>query len=80
MCCGAPVVCSDTSSLPEIAGDAAIFVKPNDVDGLCNAIGKVLSTPGLSISMREKSLKQAAKFSWENTAKQTIEVYKSIIN
>ncbi|MBN1888228.1 MAG: glycosyltransferase family 4 protein [Thermoflexales bacterium] len=77
MACGSPVVCSNTSSLPEVAGEVALLVDPTDVDALAAAIGRVLADVGLRQAMREKGLAQAARFSWERTARETLAVYAS---
>lgn len=79
MACGAPVITSNTSSLPEVVGDAGITVDPYDVKELSSSIIRVLSDSDLRNSMREKGLKQAARFNWENTAKQTLEVYQKVL-
>lgn len=78
MSCSAAVICSENSSLPEIAGDAAILVNPNDTQEIKNAIKKVLSGPDVKNTMSEKSVRQAGKFSWKKTAQETIEVYKKL--
>jgi len=75
MACGCPVVTSNTSSLPEVVGDAAIMVDPYDIDGLANVMREVLTNDGLRQGMIEKGLKQAKKFSWEKTAQETSAVY-----
>ena len=68
MQCGTPVVTSNTSSLPEVVGDAAITVDPTSVDELASAIGQVLSDEGLRASLSEKGLARAKEFSWSRTA------------
>lgn len=75
MACGTPVVCSSTSSLPEVAGDAALLVNPLDVEGLAQAIGQLWSDEGLREHIRARGLAQAARFSWEQTARETLAVY-----
>ena len=79
MACGAPVVCSNVSSLPEVAGDAALLVTPTDDEALAIAIRRVLTEPGLGNAMRTRGSEQAAKFRWEHCAKKTIEVYQTTI-
>jgi glycosyltransferase involved in cell wall biosynthesis len=79
MACGAPVVCSNCSSLPEVAGDAAILVAPHDVDGWANSISGVLEDPTLWQAMREKGFRQAARFSWQVAAQQTLAVYRQVL-
>ena len=78
MACGTPVICSNTSSLPEVVGDAALQVNPNDVNEIAAAIARVLDDPGLRDEMRDKSLARAAQFSWERTARETLAIYHSL--
>jgi alpha-1,3-rhamnosyl/mannosyltransferase len=75
MACGTPVVCSGVSSLPEVAGDAALLITPDDAAGIARAIRRVLEQPGLAATMRAKGLRRAAEFSWRRTAQQTLRVY-----
>jgi len=75
MACGTPVVCSNTSSLPEVAGDAALTVDPSDVDALSAAITRALADESLRQEMRGKGLARAAGFSWERTAREMLAVY-----
>ncbi len=76
--CGTPVVCSNTSSLPEIVGEAALTFDPLDVTEMAARIEEVLHNEALQEEMREKGLQQAAKFSWERTAQETLEVYREV--
>jgi len=76
MACGTPVVCSNTSSLPEIVGQAALTFDPLDVEEMAAKIEQVLRNEALREEMREKGLRQAARFSWERTAQETLKVYK----
>ncbi|MSQ43879.1 MAG: glycosyltransferase family 1 protein [Chloroflexi bacterium] len=75
MACGAPVITSTSSCLPEVAGDAAILVAPEDVDGLRDAILKVIGDPSLASGMRARGLRRAASFSWERAATETVAVF-----
>jgi len=79
MACGTPVICSNTSSLPEVAGDAALLVDPNSVEALTRAIIDVLENKELRDELRAKGPRQAAKFSWEATARETLAVYESVL-
>lgn len=79
MACGCPVITSNVSSLPEVAGDAAVLVDPSDVDGLAHAIERVLSDADLRRDLRGRGLGQAARFSWDRTARETISVYKRVV-
>jgi len=78
MACGTPVVCSNTSSLPEVAGDAALLVNPLDTDALTAALRRVLSEPGLAAELRVRGIAQAARFSWERAARETMAVYELV--
>jgi alpha-1,3-rhamnosyl/mannosyltransferase len=70
MATGCPVICSDCSSLPEVCGDAAVYVKPNDADGLARAILLMENQPDLRQRLRHEGRIQAARFSWANAAGQ----------
>ena len=78
MACGTPVVCTNVSSLPEVAGDAALLVPPDDTRALADALRRVLSDPALWKELSDKGPQQAARFSWRSTAEQTIEVYRRL--
>jgi glycosyltransferase involved in cell wall biosynthesis/SAM-dependent methyltransferase len=75
MACGAPVITSNTSALPEVAGDAALLIDPRNSDELCQAMQRVLCDDDLRMRMRRRSLARAKLFSWEQTAEQTLAVY-----
>lgn len=75
MACGTPVVCSNRGALPEVTGDAAIQVRPGDTARLAAEIKRVLTDPGLAEELSKKGLEQAAKFTWERTARETLKVY-----
>lgn len=74
MACGTPVITSNTSSLPEVVGDAGLMIDPQDVDGLAEAMSQVLTDPALCAEMRTKGLKRAAEFTWERTASGYLDV------
>ena len=78
MACGCPVVTSNTSSLPEVVGEAGIMVDPYDIDSLAQAMRQVLTNSELRDDMVRKGLEQSKKFSWEKAAEQTLEVYKKV--
>lgn len=75
MQCGAPVITTNVSSLPEVAGDAALLVTPDDVRGLTAALRRVLAEPGLREELRGRGFKRAQCYSWRKTAEMTAEVY-----
>ena len=76
MKCGVPVITSNTSSLPEVVGDAGIMVSPGDLDALCQAMLKIYTNPSLQQQMQEKSLERAGRFSWERCGNETVNAYK----
>lgn len=76
MSCSTPVVCSNVSSLPELAGGAAILIDPLDNTSIENGFGKVLSDSALKRTLSEKALKRSAMFSWRRTAEETVKAYK----
>ncbi len=78
MSCGAPVVTSQRSSLPEVVGEAGLLVNPEKESDLADAIWRILNSADLAQSLREKGLKQAAKFRWENTARQVLELIEQL--
>jgi glycosyltransferase involved in cell wall biosynthesis len=78
MATGTPVVASDTSSLPEVAGDAALLVPPEDESALAEAIHRLLSDDALRAGLRLKGFEQVKKFSWERTAEQTVQIYRTV--
>ncbi len=75
MQCGVPVITSNVSSLPEVVGDAGITVNPQDEDGLCQAIYRVVSDRTLGANLAAKSLERAQLFSWSRCAEQTVQLY-----
>jgi glycosyltransferase involved in cell wall biosynthesis len=79
MACGAPVITSNVSSLPEVAGNAALLVDPASVRELTEAMAAVLQDEELRTSLQSKGPKQAARFSWEKAARETLAVYQSVL-
>jgi glycosyltransferase involved in cell wall biosynthesis len=78
MTLGAPVITSNVSSLPEVAGDAAILINPNKVLELAEAILQVISNSDLRDQLIDKGKKRSQQFSWQQTAQKTLETYLSI--
>jgi glycosyltransferase involved in cell wall biosynthesis len=76
MQCGIPVVTSNTSSLPEVVGEAGIMLLPDDVDGLCNTIYDLYMQSDVRELLSRKSLEQSEKFTWKETLDKTVEIYK----
>ena len=80
MQCGVPVITSNTSSLPEVVGEAGTTLDPADADGLCAALWNVYQDKGLRRLMAQKSLVRAREFSWERCAAQTVAAYQSALS
>jgi len=79
MACGTLVVCSNTSSLPEIVGDAAITFDPLETEAIAEALARALADPGLARRMEAKALRRARRFSWERTAQLAYQCYKEVM-
>jgi glycosyltransferase involved in cell wall biosynthesis len=78
MACGTAVVTSTTSSLPEVAGDAASLVEPTDVKALGETMLRLLQDPSAREELAAKGLARAKTYSWERTARETIQVYERV--
>jgi glycosyltransferase involved in cell wall biosynthesis len=78
MACAVPVVCSQTSSLPEVAGDAALLVDPLDVEGLAAALARVVSDAGLRQALVARGRQRAMRFSWARCARETLAVLEQV--
>src|SRR5215813_7359584 len=78
MACGAPVITSNTSSLPEVVGDAAILIDPNDSGSLYQAMWRVMNDADLRMRMRQHSVEHAREFSWQRAALETLAVYQEL--
>jgi len=74
MSCGAPVVCSNTSSFPEVVGDSALMVDPYNFGEMAWAMAEVLNDDRLRENMIQRGLEQAKKFNWDKCAKETLEL------
>ena len=79
MACGAPVLISNTSSLPEVGGKAACYVNPESTDSIYEGMLKITKNKKMQNKMKSESLIQAKKFSWEITAEKTHEAYEKLI-
>jgi len=80
MACGVPVITSNTTSLPEVVGNAGITLPPTDVAKVSEALRQIICDKELRTTMRQKGLKQARLFSWEATARETLEIYKTVLS
>ena len=78
MRCGVPVITSNTSSMPEVSGNAALIIDPFKPDEIVDAMKKIMTDQQLRNNLIEKGLEQSAKFSWRNMAHEVLELYNSI--
>ncbi|GAB4543956.1 MAG: glycosyltransferase family 1 protein [Anaerolineae bacterium] len=79
MACGTPVVCADNSSLPEIAGDAALLVEASDTNALTDAMQRLLVDVSLRERLVRRGYEQARKFTWEQAARRLLDVYSKTV-
>jgi glycosyltransferase involved in cell wall biosynthesis len=75
---GTPVICSNATSLPEVAGDSALMVDPRDVDGLARALETTANDPDLRARLAAKGRENVNRFSWRETAQKTLEVFERV--
>ncbi|MCK4506412.1 MAG: glycosyltransferase family 4 protein, partial [Candidatus Aegiribacteria sp.] len=80
MRCGCPVITSNVSCMPEVAGDASIMVDPCDVDDILSAMKDIASNPVRRDELRQKGFARAKHFSWKDTAHKTMDVYRSVLD
>jgi glycosyltransferase involved in cell wall biosynthesis len=79
MACGCPTVTSNAASLPEVVGQAGLMANPHDVDAFAVHMSRILNDPALAASLRERGLKQAARFTWQAAADQTLAIYRRVL-
>jgi len=79
MACGRPIITSQNSSLPEVAGDSAIYVNPYSIDSIKNALQNIVDNTNLQETLSSNALQKSSEFSWEKTAEQTETVYKKLL-
>lgn len=79
MACGCPVVTSNLSSMPEIAGDAALLVDPKEVQQIKSAMDRLIKDKKLRKDMIKKGLKRSSQFSWQRCARETIKAYEGMV-
>lgn len=80
MACGKAVVCSNSSSLPEVVGDAGVLVSPYDVDALADAIAGLLEDPERRAELGRRAIQRARLFTWEESARRTLEIYRRVVS
>ena len=79
MACGTPVVVSDRASLPEVVGDAGLYVTPEEPETITEALLRVLTDPELAADLRERGLARVEQFSWGRAARETLAVYEQTL-
>ena len=80
MLCGVPVITSNTSSMPEVGGDAALFIDPFRPEEITSAMKRILGDSGLRADLVRKGLINAGRFSWKTMAEKMLEIYKETYN
>ncbi|HLN81533.1 MAG TPA: glycosyltransferase family 1 protein, partial [Thermoanaerobaculia bacterium] len=79
MSAGVPVICSDRASLPEVAGDAALFFDPTNISEMSETLARAVTDRRLRETLREKGRQNVARFSWDRTAAETLNVYRRVL-
>jgi glycosyltransferase involved in cell wall biosynthesis len=79
MACGTPVICSNTSAMPEVGGQAAMYVDPHDYQAMATAIASICTDSERRVLMSARGVDRAQAFTWSHTARQTIEVYRRVL-
>jgi len=79
MACGTPVITSNTTSLPEVVGDAAVLINPQDHGEIARSLEQVLADEALRRALSAKGLKRSETFTWEKAAQQTVQVYAKVL-
>ncbi len=80
MACGAPVITSNTSALPEVAQDAALFVNPYNIDALADALTRLTNDGSLQEELRQKGYKRVEHYTWARSAQRMLAVYQKLYN
>lgn len=80
MACGTPVITSNVSSMPEVGGDAALYVNPKDISEIRKALQKVWGDSKLADDMKNKGIKRARQFTWKKCITETFNLYKDLLN
>jgi glycosyltransferase involved in cell wall biosynthesis len=78
MQCGTPVIAGNRTSIPEIAGEAALLFDPFDSRALTEALARVIDDRELRATLKRRGLERAGQFSWQDTARRTLQIYKTV--
>ena len=79
LACGTPVVGSDAASIPEVVGNAGVLLPPDDAEGMAGALIQLATDDGFRAELSRRALVQAARFSWERTAQETLAAYRDVV-
>jgi glycosyltransferase involved in cell wall biosynthesis len=79
MQCGAPVICSNVKSLPEVAGEAAILLNPDSIDDLCNAMLNYFNNANLRLKKSSESISRSSMFSWDKHTNEVVSLYQELV-
>jgi glycosyltransferase involved in cell wall biosynthesis len=79
MRCGAPVVTSNASCIPEVVGDAALFFDPNEPDELANQLDRIAESSDLRQDLRRRGFLQSSKYTWEAIGEQIYNIYSELL-
>jgi len=73
------VISSNTSSMPEVVGDAGLMVAPSDIDGIRHAMQELIEKPELRADLAKRGIERSRQFSWKRFGEQTLDVYRRAI-
>jgi len=79
MACGTPVACANTSSLPEVAGDAAVLFDPTQTGAIVDALQQVLDDASMRADLRLRGFRQTTEYLWQETASKTLDLYRRLL-
>jgi glycosyltransferase involved in cell wall biosynthesis len=79
MACGTPVITSNVSSMPEFVGDSGLLIDPNDISTIQNALRDLLLNDRLRLELSGQALKRSKEFTWKETARKTLDVYRRVL-
>jgi glycosyltransferase involved in cell wall biosynthesis len=80
MACGTPVACSNTTSLPEVGGEAVLYFDPLGVDDMAGAVASIMSDAKLREELSKAGVNRASSFSWRRAAEETRRVFREVLS
>lgn len=78
MTCGCPVICSNRASMPEVSGEAAVIIEPEDEEGLARRIQELMEDSLLSAKYTKAGIRRAKEFDWNETARKTVRIFDQV--